>query len=49
MARGFVPETSVFELVKPYRTNNEKLLDLWGRVRNIDEDILEHITKMTIQ
>lgn len=45
MARGFVPETSVFELVKPYRTNNEKLLDLWGRVRNIDEDILEHITK----
>lgn len=45
MVRGFVPETSVFELVKPYRTNNEKLLDLWGRVRNIDEDILEHITK----
>lgn len=45
MARGFVPDTSVFELTKPYRSNNDKLLDLWGRVRNIDDDILEHITK----
>lgn len=45
MARAFVPETSVFELTKPYRSDNLKLLDLWGRVRNIDEDILEHITK----
>jgi len=45
IAQGFVPTTSVFELTKPYRSNNKKLLDLWGRVRNIDDDILEHITK----
>ena len=45
MVRKFVPETSVFELTKPYRSNNKKLLDLWNRVRNIDDDILEHITK----
>ncbi len=45
MARDFVPGTSVFELTKPYRTHNTKLLDLWSRVRNIDEDILEHIAK----
>lgn len=45
MAKDFVPSSSVFELTKPYRTHNTKLLDLWNKVRNIDEDILEHITK----
>jgi hypothetical protein len=45
MARGFVPATSVFELTKPYRSHNPKLLTLWGKVRNIEGDILEHITK----
>jgi ATP-dependent exoDNAse (exonuclease V) alpha subunit len=45
MVRSFVPITSVFELTKPYRSKNPKLIDLWGRVRNIDEDILEHIAK----
>jgi DNA replication protein DnaC len=45
MVRSFVPASSVFELTKPYRSSNPKLLDLWNRVRNIDEDILEHITK----
>lgn len=45
MIRKFVPKTSVFELTKPYRSSNEKLLDLWNRVRNIDDDILEHIAK----
>ncbi|MEO8582106.1 MAG: AAA family ATPase, partial [Patescibacteria group bacterium] len=45
VAGSFIPSSSVFELVRPYRTKNDKLLDLWGRVRNIDETILEHITK----
>lgn len=45
MARSFIPTSSVFELIKPYRSNNPKLLSLWNKVRNIDEDILEHITK----
>lgn len=45
IARSFVPATSVFELTKPYRSNNPKLLDLWSKVRNIDYDILEHIAK----
>lgn len=45
MARSFIPETSVFELTKPYRSQNEKLIDLWDRVRNIDDTILEHIAK----
>lgn len=45
MAKSFIPETSVSELTKPYRSQNDKLLDLWERVRNIDDTILEHITK----
>ena len=39
--RSFIPETSVFELTTPYRTTNESLLDFWGKVRNIDDDIAE--------
>lgn len=44
-ARSFVPSTSVFELTKPYRSNNQNLLELWKRVRNMDETILELLTK----
>lgn len=35
---------SIIELKKPYRTNNDKLIMLWDRVRNKNDDILEHIT-----
>jgi len=45
IAKTFVPKYSIFELIKPYRSNNTHLLTLWDKVRNIDEDILEHITK----
>jgi len=45
IARSFVTDTSVFELTKPYRSSNEKLLNLWKSVRNLDEDILEKITR----
>ncbi|HRH23137.1 MAG TPA: ATP-dependent RecD-like DNA helicase [Candidatus Magasanikbacteria bacterium] len=45
VARSFVPKTSVFELVKPYRSTNEKLITLWDKVRNIEDDISEHIAK----
>ena len=44
-ARMFIPDTSVFELVKPYRSNNPNLLELWRRVRFMDETILELIAR----
>jgi DNA replication protein DnaC len=44
-ARSFVPSSSVFELTTPYRTNNESLLNLWKKVRQLDDDILEKIAK----
>ena len=45
VARAFIPETSVFELTKPYRSKNEGLLTLWDRVRKMDDTILELITR----
>lgn len=45
VARDFVPGTAVFELTKPYRSTNDKLINLWDKVRNIDDDISEHIAR----
>jgi len=45
VARSFIPETSVFELTKPYRSNNKNLLELWNRVRVMDDTVLEIIQK----
>jgi hypothetical protein len=44
IAKSFIPDTSVFELTKPFRTKNESLLKLWDKTRNIEDDLLEHIT-----
>jgi hypothetical protein len=41
--RSFIPSTSVFELTTPYRTKDTSLLDLWDKVRAIDDDIAEVI------
>ncbi|MCY9508462.1 ATP-dependent RecD-like DNA helicase [Paenibacillus larvae] len=45
IARSFIPEESVFELTKPYRTTNSGLLNVWNRVRNLDIAILEPLVK----
>ena len=45
LAKYFVPETAVFELTTPYRTTNKDLLTLWKRVRDLDESILECMTR----
>lgn len=43
--RSFVPKTSVFELEKPYRSKSDNLLNVWRKVRELDDDILEHLTR----
>jgi hypothetical protein len=45
VASAFIPRTSVFELTKPYRSNNAGLLTLWDRVRKMDNTILELIAR----
>jgi DNA replication protein DnaC len=39
--RSFIHKKSVFELITPYRTSNQNLLNFWGKVRNIEDDIAE--------
>lgn len=45
--RSFLPETSVFELTKPYRTKNQRLLILWSKVRSMDDNVQEIIDKQS--
>lgn len=45
IARNFIPKKSIFELTNIYRTENKKLLDLWSKVRNLDNTMIEHISK----
>jgi len=45
VARDFVPASAVSELTKPYRSTNDNLINLWDKVRNIDDDIPEHIAR----
>lgn len=45
IAQSFIAKSSITELIKPYRSDNEQLLNLWEKVRNIEDDILEQLTK----
>lgn len=45
ISKDIIPQSAIFELHKPYRSNNQKLLVFWNSVRNIDDNILEQITK----
>ena len=41
LANSFVSSDAIFELIKPFRSQSEDLLEYWDRVRNIEENILE--------
>ncbi|MDE3981231.1 ATP-dependent RecD-like DNA helicase, partial [Glaesserella parasuis] len=43
--RKFINKSSIIELTKPYRTNNNDLLTVWNRVRELDIAILEPMVK----
>ena len=43
--RAFLPETAVFELKKPHRTKNKQLLELWDKVRCMDDTAKEVIER----
>lgn len=44
LGRSNISNKSVFELKEPYRTSNESLLNLWGKVRKNDDDLIEYLT-----
>lgn len=43
MAKYFVPRYARNELVKPYRTDDQGLLEFWKKVRDLDDDLTEYI------
>lgn len=45
IARQFIPKTSSSELTKTYRSKDFGLLKLWERVRKMDDNVLELLTK----
>lgn len=45
ISRSFVPQSAIFELVKPYRTSNNALLQLWSRVRDVQPTIEESLVR----
>lgn len=45
IAKHFIPKTSVYELEKPYRSKDERLLELWRRVRIMSDDVAELISR----
>lgn len=42
---AFLPETAVFELKKPHRTKNKQLLEVWDKVRCMDDTAKEVIER----
>lgn len=45
--RSFLPNSSVFELTSPYRTKDQSLLNLWSKVRTMDDNVQEIIDKQS--
>lgn len=43
--KSFLPECAVFELTKPHRTKDKYLLELWDKVRNMNEHSKEVIER----
>lgn len=42
-AKEFVNKSAIYELSETFRSDNKELLELWNRVRNCDDKIIEYI------
>lgn len=43
--KSFLPESAVFELTQPHRTKDERLLELWDKVRHMEDTAKEVIER----
>ncbi len=43
--KAFLPKGAVFELTKPHRTQDKYILELWDKVRNMDDNAKEIIER----
>lgn len=46
--RYFLPAASVFELSKPYRTDDEHLLEIWAKVRTMEDGVHDIIERESL-
>lgn len=45
IAKAFIPGSAISELVTPFRSTDANLLQVWNRVRTLDNSILEALVK----
>lgn len=45
IVKQFIPKTSVYELLAPFRSEDKRLLELWNRVRNMTDSVSELISR----
>ena len=45
IAKSVMPKYAIHELTKAYRSRNKHLQEIWDKVRNCEDDILEYLTK----
>ena len=45
IVKQFMPKTSVYELLAPFRSEDKQLLELWNRVRNMKDSVSELISR----
>lgn len=43
--KAFLPESAIFELTQPHRTKDKRLLELWNKVRQMDDTAKEVIER----
>lgn len=43
LAKYYLPKKTWNELTTPFRARNDELLDLWTKVRNLEENVTEHL------
>ena len=43
--KSFLPKSAVFELTRPHRTKDKYLLELWDKIRNMDEAAKKYLEK----
>lgn len=48
LAKEFIKDEAIVELNTPYRTQDNELINVWNKVRNIEPDIMEHLSRKNL-
>ena len=48
LAKEFIKADAIVELNTPYRTQDDGLIEVWNKVRKIEPDIMEHLSRKSL-